>query len=1114
MGKRILLVVFLLSFFALFVFAGGALAAKKPSTSPQKASVVYPTVDGGEALPQFGPSPVIYEGGKEADCFAIDPDSLVVIIQHDQWGTTWYDYQKNGSMGRMIAVTSAGEREMTFTNLPTPPYIAANPRYADYNCKNSLDAWCGVRHVDGGLNINAGYSNIATMHDGREAIIYHAAGSLKRWYTTLAVGDPGQVCVSGNTFAKKYDIPDSLGGLVTENGMWPKIATLYDASEDRDYMHIVMTMGKTSGGDQKLGYVRAYLIPGDTLYCETPTGQPGVVSPIKVPANTKVPNKWCGYFGEVPGIPNNYTNTISLVVVTSPVSKKVKLVWTNKRESGTNQYNNDVCYVESDSNGNEWFRPGNWPPTLANGLLHYVTNYQTSDMERAYTDLAACIDYNDDLHVVWTGCWYDSVAGLISNEANLYHWSEATPTVKSLVAPGYWGQTAPGGWNNNISKMSISAKDPIYHGGGDSVFLFCTWTQFNGDNMDSLDNSLGGFTNGEIYAAVSKDSGRIWTPGFNLTGTHTNNCDSSNCLSEHWSSLAENMSDGDLHIEYVCDKDAGGIVQSEGAWTLSPMMYMHVQQLPAESHCGATFLNQDPPSWTTPPIKISPAVPRVISFTLRGIFNLAGNYEVTCTDPAVSITLNPSGNIAPGQEKPIEITVTCSGQQKFIETEIIITTCKNTVDEKIIKMPLYAVCAATDYYECMRDPATKISKDNGVCSLWVCANTEEMVWDKRLPPDSNQVIFTSGVIAAFMSGGTPIVGRQDYRDVRTGARDTMKTIQDSLPAEPDCDVQKVHVTNTYIWYPPTIPELPKWYWISINKQIILFHDRTGHTCAEWKKEQVIKHVWITYGQAPVWWPSPGSYTGHPDIYYGVYSDIDAPFDTGCRVMGGETQNGCNAAGWDDVNKIVWQHGFSAGVSRPEWLNYYVGLALTNTAGGTVTPQGCKDIRNAEYLYPNDGWGWQDSQLYRLASTPLNPATVVDNSDSVVDRSAVMTAGIIPAGTSTTFEGEFILIEALIKTGLDDLKTHIINTRGTLIPELNSAGVFCKIFPICGDVNQDGKINASDVVYLISYLYIQGPKPAWPVTRADVNGDSKVNASDVVSLISYLYIQGPAPNCRF
>jgi hypothetical protein len=1102
--------VLVLSTFLLAIFAGKALAAKKFSRGgPEKASVVYPTVDGSEALPNFVSSPVIYEVGKTADCFAIHPDAYVHVLEHNQWGSTYYDYQSNGSMGRMIAVGPGGYRHMICHETRGP--YPANPRYITYNCKDPLNNWLAPTWIDGGTDLNAGYANIGVLHDGRAVVVYHRNSGTPIWYTSLIVQDSGQIC--SDHFSKKYDLPDWLQG--PWSGMWPKMGILYD-SLDTDYIHIVMTEATPWGDNFRLGYLRCHFIAGDTLFCETPIGQSGVVSPTEVVPNVPGCGTSCpiAYFGEceAPGVPpGEYPSTISAVVATSPGSQKVGIVFTNKREVSSVQVNNDVFYFESTNNGNSWFPQygGTWPPKLANGMLHNISNYQTTDMERAYTDVSACYDYNDNLHVVWTGCFYDSVAGLISNDANLYHWSQATGI--SLVAPGYWGGTAPGGWNRNISKMSISAQDPIYHGGVDSVYLFCTWTQF-----DSGDVSAGEYSNGDIYASASKDSGRTWTPGFNLTNTKTLDCDSANCLSEHWSSLAENVYDGDLHIEYVCDKNAGDIIRSKGVWTDNSMMYMRVQQLPATLHCGAIFLNQDPASWVAPPIKIPPSGSRWISFKLRGIYNLGGNYEVTTDVPGATVTPNPSGYLAPGQEKTVGINISCTGQA-FKEGNVYIKTCKATVDEKTINLPVYAVCS-DDYYECMRDPATQIRKGNDVCSLWVCSNTEEQVWDKRLPADSNQVIFSGGVIAGFISGTDTIVGRQDYRDARTGARDTIKAVRDPVfgfSSEPDCDLQKIHVAKTYIWYPPTIPAVPQWYWITINQQIILFHDSPGHTCAEWKKEQVIKHVWVTWGRYPGWWPSPGAYTGHPDIYYGVFADVDAPFDTGCRTMGGESQSGCNAGGWDDVNKIVWQHGF-AGLNHPEYANYYVGMALTNTAGAVVTPLGCKDVQNDVYLYPNDGWGWKDGELYELAATPLNPATVVDNPDSVVDRCAVITAGKIPAGgaTDTLFNGKFILIEALIKTGLDDLKSHIVDTRGTLIPELASIGVFSKIFPVCGDVNGDGKVNASDVVYLINHLGVpNSPAPPWPMCRADVNNDGSVNWSDVVYLINYQFVaNSPHPNC--
>jgi immune inhibitor A len=63
----------------------------------------------------------------------------------------------------------------------------------------------------------------------------------------------------------------------------------------------------------------------------------------------------------------------------------------------------------------------------------------------------------------------------------------------------------------------------------------------------------------------------------------------------------------------------------------------------------------------------------------------------------------------------------------------------------------------------------------------------------------------------------------------------------------------------------------------------------------------------------------------------------------------------------------------------------------------------------------------------------------------------------------------------------------------------------------GDANGDGVINASDVVYLINYLFISGPAPN-PIQAGDVNCDGTINASDVVYLINYLFISGPPP-CR-
>jgi len=61
----------------------------------------------------------------------------------------------------------------------------------------------------------------------------------------------------------------------------------------------------------------------------------------------------------------------------------------------------------------------------------------------------------------------------------------------------------------------------------------------------------------------------------------------------------------------------------------------------------------------------------------------------------------------------------------------------------------------------------------------------------------------------------------------------------------------------------------------------------------------------------------------------------------------------------------------------------------------------------------------------------------------------------------------------------------------------------------GDVNGDGEINSGDVVYLINYLFKEGPQPQ-PWESGDVNCDGVINSSDVVYLINYLFKGGPPP----
>jgi len=68
-----------------------------------------------------------------------------------------------------------------------------------------------------------------------------------------------------------------------------------------------------------------------------------------------------------------------------------------------------------------------------------------------------------------------------------------------------------------------------------------------------------------------------------------------------------------------------------------------------------------------------------------------------------------------------------------------------------------------------------------------------------------------------------------------------------------------------------------------------------------------------------------------------------------------------------------------------------------------------------------------------------------------------------------------------------------------------------VIPLRGDANSDGIINVGDIVYLVSYLYKNGPAPS-PIHAGDCNCDDIINVGDVVYLVSYLYKGGPPPGC--
>lgn len=65
--------------------------------------------------------------------------------------------------------------------------------------------------------------------------------------------------------------------------------------------------------------------------------------------------------------------------------------------------------------------------------------------------------------------------------------------------------------------------------------------------------------------------------------------------------------------------------------------------------------------------------------------------------------------------------------------------------------------------------------------------------------------------------------------------------------------------------------------------------------------------------------------------------------------------------------------------------------------------------------------------------------------------------------------------------------------------------------LAGNANGDDRINVGDAVYIITYIFREGPAPPCEAA-ADANADGKINIGDAVYIITYIFREGPAPMC--
>ncbi len=306
---------------------------------------------------------------------------------------------------------------------------------------------------------------------------------------------------------------------------------------------------------------------------------------------------------------------ISQVVATSPTSDKVVLAWHHSRigipegpwveNGGAYQRNSDIQYIVSED-GDEW----DW-----DNDIHSITNILPvrpelweDDREEAYGDTFRpfCdIDIqfdpwgNDDLYATFAAAGFyefprpedGRVANVWMERSHLWFWSSREDTITMIADGWYLNRTDNpsfhsrcGGWRTNTDRGSI-AFNP--EDAGTVYVVWCLFPKIHDYDYeeeewnwyeDAQDTSGLGYNSAEIMVSISTDYGVTWQEPHNITQTRWQGDDPPDvgeCMSENWPSVAY-VADDSLHIMYVLDGEAGGWPQEEGETTNCPILYHRI----------------------------------------------------------------------------------------------------------------------------------------------------------------------------------------------------------------------------------------------------------------------------------------------------------------------------------------------------------------------------------------------------------------------------------------------------------------------------------------------------------------------------------------------------------
>jgi len=1027
-------------------------------------------------------------------------------------GDTWYDYQHNGRMTRMVDWGTSAEEgfivHFLWMYLPGPvmenreymynAYIANDGAFVDpigvqpagdYAGYVALDVTDDNRAVPSGHNNQGAGYQCQTYWDFSPGLAFFGTGSRVEDSTSAwATGQNPQV--------------DSLKSVI-----WP--AMVYQE------------------------------VPGQTpvLHLFAQVSEPNAADPQAIVYFRKVGANETGKYDYPPFVVDTVFD-IAQDVCASSTTGKVALVWiANRPDAGDCdtcssqdgqqyvQWDNDIYYQISNDYG----------ATFGN-CVNMTMNVDGVDGYRPYTDLQSLIDSDDFLHIVWSGRFWPAdansggQAGLF--RCRMFHWGENLGTGgydtfgKAMIRTAAnleWDQEicTPGSWNLQGSKMNISECD------GKLYYLYVQYNDIpagieNDCAHRGIDGSdIQGSANGDLYVVVSDDGGLTWDKARDITNSRTPDCDSATgvggpCDSDNWPSMARfgtnqtgsfgfpsgvvidpsgSYSGGYyLDIQYIHDNDPGGIVQDEGTWQMADVMWMRlacVEPIPV-ALLNTSFTAIDFPAWT----KHGTWIDTPLVLENSGNTDLNGTFAVNETVGPVSgwltstfagaltvpsgqnntvsgtVTLNAGGAVnAPGTIVYLEGDLTITGNHEGSPTVIPISfwvadTLVTPEWDTITTGCLSLAVASNGNFGLQGEGGVNLDFFNyGDCDFVDPGVTDSV------PGDASVYLFDGSPIICWMDETDTV--RCNYSMFGEGYLSDHGYFP--MGHVPPTDM------GDYDLYQSSF--VTRDTGIMLEKNWIAPHD--GDTC-----EFMIEHLKIYVVDGAT----------HAGLAIGEGMDWDIPSDSGSW----------NRSGFDNARKLIYQQGSEITDSLGDALECqqndlrYGGMALLSvlengTQNNTYYNAYTQD--NSTQVYPL-GFFANDS-LWKYMGDNMGFST----SDSVdADLNMVWTFRWNYTLTPT----DTLEVYKLFVTSKDG-EADFLNKVDKGIAWACGNIIECGCCQLRADINHSGAgPDISDLVYLVTYMFSSGPEPPC-MEEADINGSGTgPDISDLVYLVTYMFSSGPAP----